>query len=110
VTLRSIREAIQPLEKCLILIDSLSSVKALLSRKISHWTHSLVYECKQMCSYLLEDGVEVEIIGILAHMGLEGNEIVALNGADFERPLPPVDFKGLARSVLLREWQGSGTL
>jgi hypothetical protein len=39
---------------------------------------------------------------------LEGNEIVdervrhaALNGAVFERPLPPVDFQGLARSVLL---------
>jgi hypothetical protein len=45
-------------------------------------------------------------------MGLEGNETVdkrarhaALNGAVFERPLPPVDFQGLARSVLLRDWQ-----
>jgi hypothetical protein len=44
---------------------------------------------------------------------LEGNEIVderawhaALNGAVFDRPLLPVDFQGLARSVLLREWQG----
>jgi hypothetical protein len=51
----------------------------------------------------LEDGVEVEIIWIQALMGLEGNEIVdeqarnaALNG----------DFQGLARSVLLRDWQG----
>jgi hypothetical protein len=42
-------------------------------------------------------------------VGLEDNEIVgeraryaALNGAAFERPLPPVDFQGLARSVLLR--------
>jgi hypothetical protein len=33
---------------------------------------------------------------------------VALNGAVFDRPLPPVDFQGLARSVLLRE--GSVTL
>jgi hypothetical protein len=33
-----------------------------LSRKISHWTHPLVYECKQMCSNLLEDGVEDEIM------------------------------------------------
>jgi hypothetical protein len=24
----------------------------------------------------------------------------------FDRPLPPVDFQGLARSVLLRDWQG----
>jgi hypothetical protein len=28
-----------------------------------------------------------------------------LNGAVFDRPLPPIDFHGLARSVLLREWQ-----
>jgi hypothetical protein len=69
--------------------------------------------------YLLEDGVEVEIIWFLAPVGLEGNEIVdesarhaALNCAVFERPLPQVDFQGLARSVLLREWGvgGSGTL
>jgi hypothetical protein len=50
---------------------------------------------------------------ISSHVELEGNEIVderaqnaALNGAFFDRPLPPVDFQGLARSVLLREWQG----
>jgi hypothetical protein len=28
-----------------------------------------------------------------------------LNGAVFERPLPPIDFQGLIRSVLLREWK-----
>jgi hypothetical protein len=44
-------------------------------------------------------------------VGLEGKEIVderhaAFNGAVFESPLPSVDFQGLARSVLLREWQG----
>jgi hypothetical protein len=65
-----------------------------------------------MCSDLLEDGVEVEPMWIPSHVGLEGNEIVeerarhvALNGTVFDRPLPPVDFQGLARSVLLREWQ-----
>jgi hypothetical protein len=67
-------KVIQP--QCLILTDSLSSVKPLLSRKIPHRTHPLVYECKQMCSDLLEDGVEVENIWILAHVGLKGNEIV----------------------------------
>jgi hypothetical protein len=114
VTLRhNIGEVIQPPEKCLILTDSLSSVKALLSRKLSHRTHPLVYECKQMCSDLLEVGVEVEIMWIPSHVGHEGNEIVdkrarhaALNGVVFDEPLPPMDFQGLARSVLLREWQG----
>jgi hypothetical protein len=50
---------------------------------------------------------------IPSHVELEGNEILdergrnaALNGAVFDRPLPPVDLKGPARSVLLREWQG----
>jgi hypothetical protein len=47
-------------------------------------------------------------------VGLDANENVdewarhaALNGAVFERSLPPVDFQGLASSVLLREWQGT---
>jgi hypothetical protein len=46
-------------------------------------------------------------------VGLEGNEILeerarraALNGAVFEIPLPSMDFQGLARFVLLKEWQG----
>jgi hypothetical protein len=52
VTLRHIGEVIQLPEKCLILTDSLSSVKALLSRKISHRIHPLVCECKQMFSDL----------------------------------------------------------
>jgi hypothetical protein len=30
----------------------------------------------------------------------------ALNGAVFDRPIPPLDFQGLARSVLLKGWQG----
>jgi UDP-N-acetylmuramyl tripeptide synthase len=60
----------------LVLTDSLSSVKALLSRKISHRTHPPVYECQQMCSDLLEDGVEVGIMSISAHVGLEDNAIV----------------------------------
>jgi hypothetical protein len=30
----------------------------------------------------------------------------ALNGSVFDEPLPPVDFQGLIRSVLLRKWQG----
>jgi hypothetical protein len=105
VTLRN-GEVIQPPENCLIFTDRLSSAKALLSRKVLHRTHPLVYAS-------LADGFEVEIMWIPAHVGLEGNEIVdertrhaALNGAVFERPLPPVDFQGLARSVLLREWQG----
>jgi hypothetical protein len=60
-------------EKCMIFTDSMSSFKALLSRKISHRTHPLVYECKKMCSDLLWSGVEVEIMWIPSHVGFEGN-------------------------------------
>jgi hypothetical protein len=49
-------------ERSLILTDSLSSVKAMLSRKMSHRNHPLAYECKQMCSDLLWNEVEVEIM------------------------------------------------
>jgi hypothetical protein len=51
-----------------------------------------------------------------AHVGLEGNEIVderarhaAFNGAVFERPLPPLDFQGVARYVLLGKWDAADT-
>jgi hypothetical protein len=47
--LRHIAEFIRPPEGCLILTDSLSWFKAMLSRKIAHQTHPLVYECKQLC-------------------------------------------------------------
>jgi hypothetical protein len=47
--LRHIFEVLRPSERCLILTDSLSSIKAMLSRKIAHQTHPLVYECKQLC-------------------------------------------------------------
>jgi ribonuclease HI len=47
-----------------------------------------------MCNDLLDDGVEVEIIWIPSHVGLEGNEIVdkrarhaVLNSVVFDRPL-----------------------
>jgi ribonuclease HI len=40
--LQHITEVIRPREGCLILTDSLSSIKAMLSRKIAHQTHLLV--------------------------------------------------------------------
>jgi hypothetical protein len=47
--LRYIAEVILPPERCLILTDSLSSIKAMKSSKIAHHTHPLVYRCKQLC-------------------------------------------------------------
>jgi hypothetical protein len=54
----------------------------------------------------LKNGVKVVIAWISYHVGLGGNEFVdkrarhaPLNGAVFDRLLPPVDFQGLANSV-----------
>jgi hypothetical protein len=89
------------------LIDSLKSVKALLSRKITHRTHINI--C--VATYCGME-VEVEIMWFSSHVGFEGNVLVdkrarhaAQNGVVFDRPFPLVDFKILARSVVLREWQ-----
>jgi hypothetical protein len=49
---------IRPPDRCLILTDSLSSIKAMLSRKIAHQTLPLVYECKQLCWSLCQNGIE----------------------------------------------------
>jgi hypothetical protein len=39
--LRHMSEVIRPLERCLILTDSLSLIKAMMSRRIAHRTHPL---------------------------------------------------------------------
>jgi ribonuclease HI len=96
--LRHNSEVIRPPERCLILTDSLSSIKAMLSRKIAHQTHSLVYECKQLSS-LCQNGIEVKLMWILSHIGL------ALEGTIFDRPLSSSVFQSLARPPLTRAWQ-----
>jgi ribonuclease HI len=74
--LRHIAEVKRPPERCLILTDSLSSVKAMLFRKIAHQTHPLVYECKQLCWSLCQNGIEVKLMWISSQVGLVGNELV----------------------------------
>jgi hypothetical protein len=73
--LRHITEIIRPPERCLILTDSLSTIKAML--KFAYQTHPLVYECKQLCWSLCQNGIEVKLMWIPSHVGLVGNELVA---------------------------------
>jgi hypothetical protein len=47
--LRHIAKVSRPPERCFSLNNSLSSIKVMLSRKIPHQTHFLVYECKKLC-------------------------------------------------------------
>jgi ribonuclease HI len=106
--LRHITGVIRPPEGCLILTDSLGSIKAILSKKIAHQTHPLVYECKQLCWSLCQNGIEVKLMWIPSHVGLVGTELVddrarqaALEGTIFDRLLSSSDFQSLARQELM---------
>jgi hypothetical protein len=84
----------------------------MLSRKIAHQTHPLVYECKQLCWSLCQNGIQVRLMWIPSHVGLVGKELAderarqaALEGSIFDRPLSSNDFQGLARPALMRAWQ-----
>jgi hypothetical protein len=71
-----------------------------------------MYECKQLCWGLYQNGNEVNLMWIPSHVGLEGNELVddrarhaALEGSSFDRPLFSSDFQSLARPALMRAFQ-----
>jgi hypothetical protein len=74
-------------------------------------THPLVYECKQLCWSLFQNGIEVKLMWISSHVGLIGNKLVderarhvVLEGFIFDRPLFPIDLQSLARPALIRAW------
>jgi hypothetical protein len=84
----------------------------MLSRKIAHQTHRLVYECKKLCWNLCQNGIKVKLIWIPSHVELVENELVnergqkvALEGSIFDRTLFSSDFQSLARPALMRAWQ-----
>jgi ribonuclease HI len=60
----------------LILSDSLSSIEALCSRKISPRTHSVVYECEEALWRLRANQFVVRLMWVPAHVGIDGNEMV----------------------------------
>jgi ribonuclease HI len=71
--------------------DSLSTIKAMLSRKNANQTHPLVYACKQLCWSLCQNRIEVMLMWIPPHVGLVGNvlvderaRLVALDGSIFK--------------------------
>jgi ribonuclease HI len=111
--LRHIAEVKRPPERCLILNVSMSSIKAMLSRKITHQTQPLVvYECKQLWWSLCQNWIEVKLMWIPSHVGLVGNELVdewarqaALEDSIFDRTLSTSDFQSLARPALMRARQ-----
>jgi hypothetical protein len=60
--------------KFIILSDSMSSLRALQTRKISPKTHSLVYEIKEASWWPERHGYGIHIMWIPSHVGVMGNE------------------------------------
>jgi ribonuclease HI len=98
----------------LVVTDSMSSLKALKTRRVAPRTHSLVYEIKEACWWLTNNGYEIHMMWIPSHVGVRGNERADLlagdaveNGIDIEwhAPVRPSDFFRLSRVRLLECWQ-----
>jgi ribonuclease HI len=56
------------------LTDSMGSIRAMESRKISLHTHRSVCECKQKCWQLTRSGREVSFMWLPAHVGIARND------------------------------------
>jgi hypothetical protein len=57
----------------IILSDSMSSLRAWQTRKMSPRTHSLVYEIKEASWWLDRHGYEIHIMWIEIHVGVIGS-------------------------------------
>jgi ribonuclease HI len=91
----------------IILSDSMSSLRALRTQRISHRTHSLVYEIKEASWWLKRQGYKIHIMWIPSHVGVMGNERAdhlageaARGGTVFAAPVRP-----LSRARMLDGWQ-----
>jgi hypothetical protein len=80
----------------------------MLSMRITHRTHPLVYECKKLCWNLHQNGIELKLMWIPSSVELVGNELVdewarqaALEGSVFDRPLFLSNFQSMARPALM---------
>jgi ribonuclease HI len=96
----------------LILTDSLSSIEALRSRKISPMTHSVVYECKKALWRLRANQFVVRLMWVPAHVGIDGNEMVdriakesAASGNLYRGGALECDLCPQMKSCLLMDWQ-----
>jgi hypothetical protein len=104
------------------LVNLLFYRTALQTQKISHRTHSLVYEIKEASWWLERQGYKIHIMRIPSHVGVMGNERVdrlaseaAQGGTEFAAPVRPFDFRPfdfrpfdfrpLSRARMLDGWQ-----
>jgi hypothetical protein len=98
----------------IILSDSMSSLRALQTQKISPRTHSVVYEIKEASWWLQRHGYGIHIMWIPSHVGVMGNERAdrltgeAVQGdTEFAAPVRRYDLPPLSRVRMLDGWQCS---
>jgi ribonuclease HI len=101
-----------PRGRYIIFTDSLSSLMALDSRKISCNTHPCILQCKQIYYDLQNSGHDVTLSWVPAHMGILGNEIadeMAKNASSSENvsDIPPFPnyYKKISKQNMLQQWQ-----
>jgi ribonuclease HI len=96
----------------LIVSDSMSSIEAIKSRKISKKSHPLVLQCKEALWWLHSNGYFVTLTWAPAHVGVAGNEradtlakeIVASDNISSMSPLT-TDYIPRTRTDLINAWQ-----
>jgi ribonuclease HI len=104
----------EALRSYLILTDSMSTIRAMESRKISLHTHTFVYECKQKCWRLTRSGREMSFMWVAAHVGIAGNERadyeakqVTLGNMVYNARSVARDLLPVAKQRMQDEWQKS---
>jgi ribonuclease HI len=100
------------LDRCLIVTDNMSSLRALQTRRVAPRTHSLVYEIKEACWWLKNDGYEIHMMWIPSHVVVRGNVRAdefagdaVEDGMEWHAPIHLSYFLPLFRVRLLEGWQ-----
>jgi hypothetical protein len=95
-----------------VVTDSMSSLKALQTLRVPTRTHTLVYQIREACWWLKNNGYEIHMMWIPSHVGVRGNERAdqlvddaVEKGLEWHAPVRPSNFLPLSRVRLLEGWQ-----
>jgi ribonuclease HI len=87
----------------------MSSLRALQTRRVAARTHSLVYEIKETCWWLKNNGYEIYMVWIPSHVVVKNNVRAdqlagdaVKNGMDWRASVLPSDILPLCRVRLLQ--------
>jgi hypothetical protein len=111
----AIRMALEHIQICLrylILLDSLSSLMEMRSRRITCNTHPWVYERKQIYWNLQQLNYDVKLMRIPSQVRISGNEVAdgfagqaVESGTVHEQMAVANDHRILARQAMVKQWQ-----